>query len=80
VKKPGALLKVAAVASSLVLVGGFIACSAGAFDWLMNTMAPGRTYMGGSKSKVLVTVPGTAQPETPTADPPATSPPSTRSE
>jgi hypothetical protein len=79
-KKPGALLKVAAIASSLVLVGGFIAWSAGAFDWLMNSMAPGRTYMGGSKSKVLVTVPGTAQPEAPTAEPPSRSQPSPRSE
>jgi hypothetical protein len=80
VKKPGAFLKVAAVASSLVLVGGFIACSAGAFDWLMNSAAPAKTYMGGSKSKMLVTVPRAAQPETPAAATPATSPPSTRSE
>jgi hypothetical protein len=39
-KKIGFLLKLAAVASSLVLIGGFVAYSAGAFDWLMNRAAP----------------------------------------
>src|SRR5205823_5553524 len=39
-KKPRFLLKLAAAASSLVLIGGFVAYSAGAFDWLMNRAAP----------------------------------------
>jgi hypothetical protein len=50
-KQPGSLIKVAAVTSAILLIGGFICYSAGAFDWLRK---PSRsTTMGGSKSKVI---------------------------
>jgi hypothetical protein len=58
-RQPHFLLKIAAVTSSVLLVGGFIAYRAGAFDRLMGsgTTDPAPAAMGGSKSKVLITEP-----------------------
>jgi hypothetical protein len=40
VKRPNAILKLAAVASSAVLVAGFVSYRAGAFDWAGATGSP----------------------------------------
>jgi hypothetical protein len=55
-RQPHFLLKIAAVTSSVLLVGGFIAYRAGAFDRLMGSRTADPA-MGGSKSKVLITEP-----------------------
>lgn len=39
-KRPNAVLKLAAVASSAVLVAGFVSYRAGAFDWVRSTNPP----------------------------------------
>ncbi len=39
-KKPNALLKLAAVVSSVLLVGGLVSYRAGAFNWPMETNSP----------------------------------------
>src|SRR5262249_19185761 len=69
--QPHFLLKIAAVTSSVLLVGGFIAYRAGAFDRLMGsgTTDPAPAAMGGSKSKVLITEPAPA--DTPEKQPSA---------
>jgi hypothetical protein len=54
VKRPHAALKLAAVASSVVLVAGFVSYRAGAFEWLskpdvQSTGDPGETILPSSK-------------------------------
>jgi hypothetical protein len=39
-KQPGTLLKVAAVVSSMLLLGGFVGCRSGAFNRLRETNSP----------------------------------------
>jgi hypothetical protein len=51
VQKPNILLKLAAVVSAVLLVGGFVGYSAGAFGWLLGNTR--EKYMGGSKSKAI---------------------------
>ena len=63
-KQPGFLIKVAAVASSVLLVGVFVSYRAGAFNWLVGTDTNEPKIMGGSKYKVLFEPTSTAQ-ETP---------------
>jgi hypothetical protein len=71
VKQPHALLKLAAVVSSVLLVGGFVSYRAGAFTGLMETGEqpaepasspdPEKNLMGGSKSKTISFEPPAAQ-------------------
>ncbi len=63
-KRPDFLLKLAALVSSLLLLGGYVAYQAGAFNWLSGTSAQKAAIMGSSKSKTLLIVP-------PSADTPA---------
>jgi hypothetical protein len=66
VKKPHVLLKLAAVVSAVLLVGGFVAYSAGAFSWILGN-DPRPHQMGGSKRKEIFT-PDTA-PQSPSGEP-----------
>jgi hypothetical protein len=72
-----AFLKVAAVASSALLIAGFVGYSVGAFHWLLGpglrwtrtegeavggtagSAGPAKTFMGGSKSKIITLIPET---------------------
>jgi len=56
VKQPNSLLKLAAVASSVLLVGGCVAYRAGAFNWLTGTS---------SQSGEVLPEPGTSEQPTP---------------
>jgi hypothetical protein len=70
-KSSNALLKLAAVASSVVLLAGFVCYRAGAFRRLLQTDPPhADSLMGSSKSKVLIVPPS---PDTPSDRPPAPS-------
>jgi hypothetical protein len=67
-KQPNLFVKLAVIASSVLLVSGLVAYRAGAFSWLM---ADKPTTMGGSKSKALIEpAPPETQPAetTPTVD------------
>jgi hypothetical protein len=54
-KKPGMILKVLTVVSSVLLVAGFIGYRAGAFDWILGNETAGETerFMSSSKVKTL---------------------------
>jgi hypothetical protein len=53
-KRPGYLLKAVTVISSVLLVAGFIAYRAGAFDWLVgNDDAEPERFMSSSKFQTL---------------------------
>jgi hypothetical protein len=67
VKPPGAFLKLAAVASSLLLVGGFVSYRAGAFDRLLGTSArpADPELLPSSKVKQILVVPTTTQQKDP---------------
>jgi hypothetical protein len=85
-KQPNVLLKLAAVVSSLLLVGGFVSYRAGAFNWLLGTSArpeeaaseqpppdtaqPAQTIMYSSKWGVFV---APSPPSTPSEQAPAPS-------
>jgi len=55
------VIRLSVMASSVLLVGGFVSYRAGAFDWLKNS-EPAPTQMGGSKIR-QVTFPSDFQPQ-----------------
>src|SRR5262245_9016060 len=66
-KRSNTFLKWAAVASSILLAGGFIAHQAGAFDWFKKaspqpeetqSVTTDTVHLGGSKYKVIFVDPG----------------------
>jgi EF hand len=69
--KPNAPVKLAAVASSVLLLAAFVSYRAGAFSRLMESTAPpAKSMMPSSKLQTLVVAPSSG---TPDAKPPATS-------
>jgi hypothetical protein len=62
VKQPKTLLKIAVVASSVLLAGGFVCYRAGAYDWLMGTSSTAtKELLPSSKVKQLLVVPVTPE-------------------